>query len=126
MTISAVRLTEQRTNYAVPMAAAGAALGALGRYVVPTKEEIKNVVNKENVDAFVSSGAMATRAGNRSMVKSIGIGAAILGGISLIASKIKEAQSNKEATQNVKDYSKYGVLIDASPDAYAVYCYGDE
>ena len=134
MEITAVRLNQpQRSNHAPAVAcAAGAALGAIGRYIVPTKKEISNMLNKEQVDTFVSQAATEARANGRSIAKSAGLGALILGGVTFVASKISDKigqiKKHSDTEALLKDYPDLGIILDASADAasYALYCYGDE
>ncbi len=97
------------------MAAAGAAVGAGARYILPTKAEMSSLLNKENVDTFVSSAARAARAESRSILKYGAVGALIASGIALVANALK-AKKPEDEISNIT-YSKYAAILDSSPDA---------
>ena len=122
MEIRAIQQTQpKRSNASMWLAATtGAGLGAVSRYVVPTKKEIGSLVNKNAVDTFVSNSACAARGANRSILKYSGIGALVGAGLVLL-SKIFP----KKAEEEVTEYSKLGALIDAPDYACEIMWYGD-
>ena len=75
------------------MAAAGAAIGAGARYVLPTKKELSSLLNKESVDTFVSVGAL------------------VAAGISIISHALKP-KKDEEQFENIQ-YKKYEAILDA-------------
>ena len=107
---------KQKRNL-VPAALIGAAMGSGARYIIPTRVEAKNLLNKETFDTFVSSAATKTRGANRSILTFAAIGAALAAGISAIANLTKK--SNNESDQ----YTKLGALMDASPVACEILWY---
>ena len=123
MSIQKIQFNEPRKQSIVPAAAVGAVAGMGARYVVPTKSELSGLLNKENVDKFVSSAAAATRGNARSAMKYAGIGAAIAAGTAALVNVFK-AHKNP-AIEGTIEYSKLGILLDAPDYAYEIYCYGD-
>ena len=122
MEIRPIQTTNNRKNNSHVMlsSALGAAAGIGARYVVPTKTEMSQIINKDAVDTFVSNTATAARGSKRSMLKYGGIGAAIAAGISIIAKAF--SSKNREALE----YSKYAALMDTPADsAYAIMWYGE-
>ena len=121
MEIKQIQTTNnKRSNSHVMLSSAlGAAAGIGARYVVPTKTEFSQIINKDAVDTFVSNTATVARGSKRSMLKYGGIGAAIAAGISIITKAISK---NRQALE----YSKYAALMDTPADsAYAVMWYGE-
>ncbi len=121
MEIKAIQQAQpKRSNAALSLATAtGAGLGAVSRYVVPTKKELGSFVNKDAVDTFVSNTACATRGANRSILKYSGIGALAGAGLVLLSKLFpKKEEYNTE-------YSKLGALIDAPDYACEIMWYGD-
>lgn len=121
MEIRAIQQTQpKKSNAALSLAAAtGAGLGAVSRYVLPTKKELGTFINKEAVDTFVSNSACATRGANRSVLKYSGIGALVGAGLVLLSKLFpKKEESSAE-------YSKLGALIDAPDYACEIMWYGD-
>lgn len=105
------------------MAAAGAAVGAAARYALPTKDELHSLLNKENVDTFVTSTSAVARANGRSILKYGTIGALVASGIALVTNAFR-AKDKEEELANIT-YSKYGAAIDSSDYAYMVMSWGD-
>ena len=103
------------------MAAAGAAIGAGARYVLPTKKELSSLLNKESVDTFVSSAAAAARANNRSILKYGSVGALVAAGISIISHALKP-QKDEEQLENIQ-YKKYEAILDAPADTCMIAWY---
>ena len=102
-------------------AAAGAAAGIGSRYVIPTKNEFSQLINKDAVDTFVSNTATVARGSKRSMLKYGGIGAAVAVGVTMLSKLF--APKNR---QYQVEYSKYEALMDTPADsAYAIMWYGD-
>ena len=93
------------------MAAAGAAIGAGARYVLPTKKELSSLLNKESVDTFVSSTAAVARANSRSILKYGSVGALVAAGISIISHALKP-KKDEEQFENIQ-YKKYEAILDA-------------
>ena len=121
MTVKPIQTTNtKRTNSHVMLSSAlGAAAGVGARYIVPTKAEFSQIINKDAVDTFVSNTATAARGSKRSMLKYGGIGAAIAAGISIIT---KVLSKNRQTLE----YSKYAALMDTPADsAYAIMWYGE-
>ena len=122
MSVQSIQISEPTKNNGAKLmatGAVGAAMGAGARYVLPTKEEMGAIFNKEAVDTFVSNASAQARGANRSILKYAGIGgvAALL--ISAL-SKIFPKQENKN-----NEYSKYGALLDAPDYAVEVMWYGE-
>lgn len=120
MKINAIQQAQpKKMNAAYSLAAVtGAGIGAISRYVVPTKNEISTIVNKEAVDTFVSNSACAARGANRSILKYSGIGALTAAGLVLLSKLFPKKEENTE-------YSKLGALIDAPDYACEIMWYGD-
>ena len=111
---------KRKNSHLMLSSAVGAAAGIGARYVIPTKSELSQIINKDAVDTFVSNSATAARGSKRSMLKYGGIGAAIAAGISLVAKAF--SSKNREALE----YSKYAALMDTPADsAYAIMWYGE-
>jgi len=96
-------------------AAAGAAIGAGSRYLVPTKDEMKSV------DTFVSSAAMNARGANRSILKYGAIGAIAAAGLNLL---VKVFTPEHKENKNV-EYTKLGALMDAPDYSCQFIWYGE-
>ena len=126
MRVSTVEKTQfgnkQRSNSSkfALTTAAGAAIGAGARYLLPTKEQMKTMFSKESVDSFVHSANK--RGAERSILKYTAAGAMIAAGLNLIAKAFaKNNGDNKEF-----DFTKYEALHDTPADsAYAIMWYGD-
>ena len=123
MKLNAIETTQNnRRNGAKFMltTAAGAAVGAVSRYVLPTKTQLPSVFNRETLDTFVSSASV--RGANRSILKYAGIGALVAACANLVAKTFQNGKENSEAI----DFTKYEALYDTPADsAYAVMWYGD-
>lgn len=122
MDIKPIQTTNNKRNNSHIMlsSAVGAAVGAGARYIVPTKTELNQLINKDAVDTFVSNTATAARGSKRSILKYGGIGAAIAAGLSVLAKAF--SSKNREALE----YSKYAALMDTPADsAYAIMWYGE-
>ncbi len=100
--------------------AAGAALGAGARYIMPTKTEVGKI--KAAGDTFFSNAATAARGANRSILKYAGIGALIAAGAHLLSRVITK---NNEKYADSFEYSKYQAIIDAPDYATEIFLYGD-
>lgn len=109
---------QQKKNRFVPTVALGAVGGAAVRYVVPTKNEIGQVVNKDAFKKAASKTAALTRGESRSILKFAGFGALIAGSLNITAKAInciKKSQDNMHY-----DYSKYGAFFDSGECACEV------
>ena len=99
----------------------GAVAGSAARYVVPTKNELSSIINKDAVDTFVSNASAVARGSKRSILKYGGFGALIAAGIASVA-KFFSAKNKLANTE----YAKYEALLDTPADsAYAIMWYGD-
>jgi len=97
----------------------GAALGSVGAFVLPSKQELGNVFNKDRVDTFVSS--VSQHAKDRSIIKYAGFGAIALFAINALV----KAFSKKEPEKTNIEYSKWDALLDASDYACMATWYSD-
>ena len=114
-----------KTNNArlVLTTATGAVLGSLSRYVIPAKDEFKNL--KTASDSFFSNAATSARGANRSILKYAGVGA-VLGAVVHIAKNLLTNNQKKEEPADTFTYSKYGVFADASDYACEIFLYGED
>ena len=122
MEVSKITTVEPKTKKhpVAVSAAAGAAVGALSRYVIPKKDEMNNIFNKQAFDQFVSS--TAKRGADRSILKYGAIGALAAGTIALITKALK--YDNKENMASF-EYTKLGAIIDAPAYACEIMWYQD-
>ena len=102
--------------------AAGAAVGSVARYVIPTKAEFSNL--KACKDTFFSNASTMARGTNRSILKYAGLGALIAAGICGIKNLLTK-KPEIEAQEDTFEYSKYAALIDASEYACEILIYED-
>lgn len=100
---------------------AGALVGATATAILPTKQEITNIINKQAVDSFVSSAATKARISGRSVGKFALIGALAALGINFLS----KVFAPKPQSDTSIEYSKWGAIIDASDYACMVTWYGD-
>ena len=100
--------------------ATGAALGAEARYVVPTKNECKNM--KSSSDTFFSNVAANARSANRSILKYATVGAVVAAGVSLVSRLFAKP---KQTAQDTFEYSKLQAYIDAPEYACEILLYED-
>ncbi len=121
-----VNPTPKRKPNTALMAGIGAAVGAGARYILPTEKEMSSLLNKENVDTFVSSASAVARANSRSILKYGAVGAAVAAGISMIA-KALHSDKTKQPKEDISDvqYSKYQAILDSSDYACQVMWWGD-
>lgn len=116
----------QKRKLSTPlMATAGALVGTGMRYVLPTKDELSNIFNKNTTDTFVSTLKNTAKADKRSILLYGGIGALIAAGTALIINAFR-GNKNKEEDFETVEYSKYGAAIDSSDYACMVLWYGDK
>ena len=101
--------------------AAGATVGSLARYVIPTGDELRNFSTAK--DTFFSNASTAARGANRSILKYAGIGAIIAAGIHCVKNLL--TRKNEETSGDTFEYSKYAALIDASEYACEILIYED-
>ena len=123
MGVPSIQTTQQNSNVykrAGIASVLGAAAGMGARYIVPTKNELSSMFNKEAVDTFVSSSATAARGASRSILKYGAIGALVATGIALLTKVLGGQKQNDSAS-----YSKLGALIDAPDYAVEVMWYGE-
>ncbi len=124
LTINVNPTPKRKPNTAL-MAGVGAAVGAGARYILPTEKEMSSILNKENVDTFVSSASAVARANSRSILKYGAVGAAVAAGISLIAKAFNSNKNKEEENINDIQYSKYQAILDSSDYACQVMWWGD-
>ncbi len=123
MKVAPTQLNKTNNARLVLTTATGAALGSLSRYIIPTKNEIKNF--KTCSDSFFSNASTSARGASRSILKFAGAGAIIAAGLHII----KNLLASKQAQNEPKDtftYSKYGVFADASDYACEIFLYGED
>lgn len=126
MAISAVTTIKpqkenRNKNHTVLKSAAGAALGAGLRYIVPTKDEFKALYQKDSKDCFLSKQKLNARGESRSILKYAGFGALIALGLSLV-NQIFKPKNNKEKEIT---YTKYAALLDAPAYSCEIMWYSD-
>ena len=121
MRIESNQPTKRNNAQLLLRTAAGAALGAGARFILPTKTEMGSM--KTATDTFFSNAKTSARGANRSILKYAGIGALVAAGANLIAKTFKNGKENNEAI----DFTKYEALYDTPADsAYAIMWYGDK
>ena len=103
--------------------AAGAALGAGARYVLPTKAE--KTALKAAKDTFFSSANVAARGNGRSILKYGGIGAILAGGLYLLSKFFENKKIEDSKYIDSFEYAKYADLIEAPGIACELFWYGD-
>lgn len=121
MQITKIESSQPKKRNGYLMAGAGALAGAAATAVLPTKQEIKNIINKQAVDSFVSTSATKARLADRSVGKFALIGALGAMGINFLS----KVFAPKPQTDTSIEYSKWGAIIDASDYACMVTWYGD-
>ncbi len=127
MTLSAVSTIKphnehKNTKKTVLMSAAGGALGAGLRYIIPTKEEFQAIYNKNSKDCFLSSSKMNARGESRSILKYSGFGALIALGLSFAGRLLTPKTENQK---NIT-YTKYGALLDAPAYSCEIMWYNED
>lgn len=124
MAIQAIKPTEvkgQKRNYSnVVTAAAGAATGVVARYIMPTKAELSKAINKDVVDTFTNSAAIAARSAKRSAAKY-----GVLGAFFALSAKALYEIFRGNNNNRAQEYSKLGALIDAPDYACEMLWYND-
>jgi len=123
--ITAIQPTQQpkRNNGKLALStAAGAVAGAAARYAIPTKTEIKNIVNKDAIDTFVSNNATQARGAGRSVLKYAGAGALVAAGLNLLSRIFPDKNAYEKANS---EYTKFGALVDAPDYAVEIMWYGE-
>ncbi|MBR1617214.1 hypothetical protein IJ670_03595 [bacterium] len=120
MKTNAITTAQPNINkYSLPLTVgAGAVVGALSRYVLPTKSESGSLLNKQNFDTFVSS--TAKRGADRSILKYGAAGAFVAATIYLISKAINYNKKNQEKFQS----TMLGAAMDMP--AYSVFWYADK
>lgn len=110
MTIKAVSTIQpqqkKNNNHSAVSVTAGGAAGALSRYVIPAKSEMK--------DGFFSSAQMNARGANRSILKYTGAGAAIAFGLNCIKNAISSNKNNDNKNFNLESF------LDSNECAYEI------
>ncbi len=101
--------------------AAGAALGAGARFVVPTKNEMGAL--RTAADSFFSNAKTSARGAGRSILKYAGIGAVGAALVHTLAKLVAKKQAPKNGDSF--EYSKYQALIDAPEYAAEILIYGE-
>ena len=126
LTINVNQTPKRKPNTAL-MAGVGAAVGAGARYILPTEKEMSSLLNKENVDTFVSSASAVARANSRSILKYGAVGAAVAAGISIIAKALHPDKTKQQKEEDINDiqYSKNQAILDSSDYACQVMWWGD-
>ena len=124
MAIQAVKTIEPKSNTRrnIPTgvtALIGATAGIGARYIMPTKAELSKAINKDVVDSFTSSAAMAARSAKRSAVQY-----GTLGAFFAVSAKALYDIFTKKSNRDVQ-YSKLGALIDAPDYACEMLWYND-
>lgn len=110
---------QQRTTNYPAYGAAGAVAGLASRYVVPTKDEMVQILNnnKPSIDTFVSNTATKARGEKHSALAFAAIGAAVVAGAKAISNALKPKKV--EDDPNIT-YTDLGTIIDAQGDAAAM------
>lgn len=103
--ISTIQPQQKRSNHTALNVLAGAGAGALSRYVIPAKSEVK--------EGFFSSAQMNARSANRSILKYAGVGAAVAFGLNCLKNVIS---SNKNDSRNYN----YESFLDSNDCAYEI------
>ncbi len=115
MTVRAISTIEPQQkkshNHTALATVAGAAAGALSRYVIPAKSEMK--------DGFFSSAQMSARGESRSILKYAGIGALIAFGVNRIINAFSpDKKEEKPAKESV--YDSFYNSFDSADCAYEI------
>lgn len=121
MQITKVESSQPKRGNGYLAMGAGALVGAAATAILPTKQEISNIINKQAVDSFVSSAATKARISSRSVGKFALIGALGALGINFLS----KVFAPKPQSDTSIEYSKWGAIIDASDYACMVTWYGD-
>lgn len=106
-------VTKRNNAHLMLTTAAGAAIGAGVRYVLPTKSEMGSL--KNNADTFFSNASTAARGANRSILKYSAFGAIVAAGTYLISKLLKNKQAEMKQQIDSEEYNRILALLD-SPD----------
>lgn len=116
--------TKRNNTHLMLTSAAGAALGAGARYVLPAKNAADSAV-KTSVKNYFSSNALNARGANRSILKYGALGALIAGGLYLITKAFNAKKEQMQKYDDIYEFSKYQALIEAPDIACEMIFYED-
>ena len=120
MRIETTQPTKRNNAQLMLTTATGAALGMGARYIIPTKNEFKNL--KGAADSFFSNASTAARGANRSMLKYGAIGALIAATVSLLTKLISSKNDEPNYTDTF-EYSQFKTMFELPEVACELYIY---